>query len=189
MKRIGIPILLLLALVPALPAQDSSSTGTAAQKPWTVPDTPDKAVKVPIGGTGYLSVGVKRAEGFKGDVTVELRELPRGVSADSARKTVAAGEGAASFTFTASADAPPVETEIKVVSSSGATVLDAPVPFAVEDFSLTPAGTVVMVVSVACVISLVSFCVLRVMTLPPVEVEETIKGPLEIDTRDTEDAD
>ena len=49
-------------------------------------------------------------------------------------------------------------------------------------------GWIVMCISVGSVLSLVSFCLYRVLTLPPVE-EEHLKGPLEIDTRDTIDAD
>ena len=54
---------------------------------------------------------------------------------------------------------------------------------------MTPMGWIVMLLSVGSVISLVSFCVYRVLQLPPVEVEEHLKGPLEIDTGDQEDAD
>lgn len=53
---------------------------------------------------------------------------------------------------------------------------------------MTPAGWTVMIVSVGAVLSLVTFCVTKVLSLPPVEMED-IKGPLEIDTRDTQDAD
>ena len=54
---------------------------------------------------------------------------------------------------------------------------------------MTVAGWIVMIVSVGSVLTLATFCLVRVLTLPPVEVEEHIKGPLEIDTRDTIDAD
>lgn len=53
---------------------------------------------------------------------------------------------------------------------------------------MTPAGWTVMILSVGSVLSLVSFCLYRVLTLPPVDMEE-IKGPLEIDTGDTSDMD
>jgi len=53
---------------------------------------------------------------------------------------------------------------------------------------LSPVGWLVMMVSIGAVVTLSGFCVYRVLTLPPVE-EETLKGPLEIDTRDTSDAD
>ena len=53
---------------------------------------------------------------------------------------------------------------------------------------MQPAGWATMLLSVGAVLSLVSFCLYRVFSLPPVE-EESIKGPLEIDTGDTVDAD
>jgi hypothetical protein len=49
-------------------------------------------------------------------------------------------------------------------------------------------GWCIMILSVGAVLTLVSFCLYRVLTLPPLE-EEHLKGPLEIDTRDTADAD
>ncbi len=54
---------------------------------------------------------------------------------------------------------------------------------------MTAAGWAVMIVSVGSVLTLVSFCLYRVMLLPPVDMEEHLKGPLEIDTGDTIDAD
>jgi hypothetical protein len=53
---------------------------------------------------------------------------------------------------------------------------------------MTPGGWIVMIVSVSSVLALVTFCLVKVLSLPPTE-EEHIKGPLEIDTRDTQDAD
>jgi len=46
-----------------------------------------------------------------------------------------------------------------------------------------------MTASVGGVLALVSYCLVRVLSLPPVEVEETLKAELEIDTQDTRDAD
>lgn len=54
---------------------------------------------------------------------------------------------------------------------------------------MTSGGWIVMILSVGSVLTLVSYCLYRVLTLPPVEVEESLKGPLEIDTGDTQDAD
>lgn len=54
---------------------------------------------------------------------------------------------------------------------------------------MTVSAAIVMILSVSSVVTLVSFCLYRVLTLPPVEVEEHVKGPLEIDTHDTIDAD
>ena len=53
---------------------------------------------------------------------------------------------------------------------------------------MTVAGSIIMIVSVGAVLALTIFCVVRVLTLPPVELED-LKGPLEIDTGDTENAD
>ena len=53
--------------------------------------------------------------------------------------------------------------------------------------TLEPAGWIIMLLSVGSVLTLVTFCLVRVLTLPPVE-EEHLKGPLEIDTGDTADA-
>jgi len=54
---------------------------------------------------------------------------------------------------------------------------------------MTVGGWIVMALSVSSVVTLLSFCLYRVLGLPPVEVEEHLKGPLEIDTHDTIDAD
>lgn len=54
--------------------------------------------------------------------------------------------------------------------------------------SLTPQGWAMMLTSISVVLGLVSYCLYRVLTLPPVDVEE-IRGPLDIDTGDTDDAD
>jgi hypothetical protein len=53
---------------------------------------------------------------------------------------------------------------------------------------MTMGGLAIMVVSVGSVLALVSYCLVRVLSLPPVEMEN-LKGPLDIDTRDTIDAD
>lgn len=71
-----------------------------------------------------------------------------------------------------------------IPSRFGLIAADAPVTLV----PLSAAGWTVMILSVGAVLCLVGFCVFRVLTLPPVE-EETLKGPLEIDTGDTADAD
>ena len=53
---------------------------------------------------------------------------------------------------------------------------------------MTTGGWLVMLLSVSSVLALVSFCLYRVLSLPPVE-EEYLEGPLTIDTGDTQDAD
>ena len=45
-------------------------------------------------------------------------------------------------------------------------------------------GWIVMLVSIGAVLSLVSYCLYRVLTLPPLDAEE-VRGPLDIDTGDT----
>lgn len=54
---------------------------------------------------------------------------------------------------------------------------------------MTIAGLAIMIVSLASVLALAGFCLYRVLTLPPEVVEEHLKAPLDIDTRDTKDAD
>jgi hypothetical protein len=54
---------------------------------------------------------------------------------------------------------------------------------------MTEAGWCIMIVSVGAVLTLTTFCFYRVLTLPPDVTEEHLKGPLVIDTGDTEDAD
>jgi hypothetical protein len=54
---------------------------------------------------------------------------------------------------------------------------------------MTTAGLAIMVVSVGAVLALVGFCLFRVLRLPPKTVEDHFKAPLDIDTRDTADAD
>ena len=51
---------------------------------------------------------------------------------------------------------------------------------------MTPGGWIVMTISVGSVLTLVTYCLIRVLSLPPVEVEEHIKGPLEIETGDAD---
>jgi len=53
---------------------------------------------------------------------------------------------------------------------------------------MTPAGWATMLLSVGAVLTLMGYCLYRVLTLPPLEMEE-LHGPLDIDTGDTKDAD
>ena len=57
------------------------------------------------------------------------------------------------------------------------------------NYDLTTAGWTVMVLSLGAVLVLVTYCLYRVLSLPPVDAEEHLKGPMHIDTRDTQDAD
>lgn len=56
------------------------------------------------------------------------------------------------------------------------------------EYALNSAGWTVMLASVASVLTLVSYCLYRVLSLPAADVDE-IEGPLTIDTGDTQDAD
>lgn len=53
---------------------------------------------------------------------------------------------------------------------------------------LNALGGTIMGCSIAAVLTLVGFCLYRVLTLTPPDMEE-LQGPLKIDTRDTTDAD
>jgi hypothetical protein len=54
---------------------------------------------------------------------------------------------------------------------------------------MTPAGWIIMICSVGAVLTLTSFCLHRVLTLPPSVAAEHLKRPLGIDTGDTTNAD
>jgi hypothetical protein len=54
---------------------------------------------------------------------------------------------------------------------------------------MTIAGWLVMLTSVGSVLALTTFCLHRVLSLPPVDVAEHLKAPLDIDTRDTTNPD
>jgi hypothetical protein len=53
----------------------------------------------------------------------------------------------------------------------------------------TAAGWTIMIVSIGAVCALTAYCFYKVLTLPPREVTEHLKAPLDIDTKDTRDAD
>jgi hypothetical protein len=50
---------------------------------------------------------------------------------------------------------------------------------------MNPLGWIVMTLSVGSVLALTAFCLFRVLTLPPVEVEDLNVAPLSIETPDT----
>ena len=54
---------------------------------------------------------------------------------------------------------------------------------------MRPDGWIVMILSVGSVLSLVTFCVTKVLSLPPIEADEALVSELEIDTRDRRDPD
>jgi hypothetical protein len=54
---------------------------------------------------------------------------------------------------------------------------------------MTSAGWIIMIMSGGSVLSLTAYCMWRVLTLPPEIVEEHLKAPLDIDTKDTQNPD
>jgi hypothetical protein len=54
---------------------------------------------------------------------------------------------------------------------------------------MNPLGWLMMLVSVGSVLALTGFCLYRVLTLPPAEIEDLDTAPLRIDTGDTKNAD
>lgn len=54
---------------------------------------------------------------------------------------------------------------------------------------LTLYGWLAMTLSVGSVLLLTTFCLVRVLMLPPKEVSEHLKAPIDIDTRDRKDPD
>ena len=54
---------------------------------------------------------------------------------------------------------------------------------------MTAVGVAIMVVSLGSVVGLTAFCLYRVLTLPPVEIDTLDVAPLEIETPDLKDVD
>lgn len=50
---------------------------------------------------------------------------------------------------------------------------------------MNPLGWLVMIASVGSVLALTAFCLIRVLSLPPVEVDDLDTAPLRVDTGDT----
>jgi hypothetical protein len=164
--------------------------GCSAQiKPEAV-TAPEKVI-VAAGGTGYLSVKVDR-EQVPGKAKVALEQLPEGVTVvggESEKTLEKESDAEASFTLLASASVPVgTQYEVNVTVAGEKAAITKKVKLDVVDYSLRSAGWLVMSISVATVVALLGFCLYRVLTLPPVE-QEHVRGPLDIDTGDTRDAD
>jgi hypothetical protein len=54
---------------------------------------------------------------------------------------------------------------------------------------MTIQGWILMAVSLGTVLLLVGFCLTKVLLLPPVEIDDMQVAPIDIDTRDREQAD
>jgi hypothetical protein len=58
-----------------------------------------------------------------------------------------------------------------------------------ELLAMNLGGWVIMIGSVGAILTLVTFCMNRVLRLPPADLETHLKAPPDIDTRDLQDAD
>ena len=58
-----------------------------------------------------------------------------------------------------------------------------------EVLAMTAGGWMIMIGSVVSILTLVTFCMIRVLRLPPADLETHLKAPPDIDTRDRQDAD
>jgi hypothetical protein len=73
--------------------------------------------------------------------------------------------------------------------SKAAMIIAQAAPAAELPTTMTGAGWAIMIGSISFVLGLTVFCFYRVLTLPPMEVEEHLKAPLDIDTGDTRNPD
>ena len=73
--------------------------------------------------------------------------------------------------------------------SKVAMIIAQAAPAAELPTTMTGAGWAIMISSISFVLGLTVFCFYRVLTLPPMEVEEHLKAPLDIDTGDTRNPD
>lgn len=176
--------LLVLLLCVCLPGRGRAQTeeedvGIGAPKQFAIPQ----------GGTGYLTVSIDRKK-WKGPVYLEIRGLPAGVVVKPAARVELKKDEEKSVDFTfltgGSVEAKEYPIQLAVVGEQGEKKKS--LPLEVRDFAIRGYGLLAMVLSVTAVLLLSVFCIFRVLTLPPTE-EETLKGPLEIDTKDTQDAD
>jgi hypothetical protein len=181
MRRI---LFLFLAAFVLTAAATANAQEAEEDKSLSVP----KAVVVPQGGRGYLSVKVDR-DVFKNKVEIAVTGLPPGMTVDGKSKVElsAAADNAWEFKLLAATDLAEKDYNIRVAASDADKTItkDKIVPVTVQNFDVRGYGVLIMVISVASVLLLVSFCMYRVLMLPPTE-EETLKGPLEIDTRSAE---
>jgi hypothetical protein len=179
-RRGALPALAALALL--------APCGRAAAEKKPAVTVPERVV-IPVGGTTEITVQVDK-DVIEGRARVELRGLPEGVQVIKGEGVIAAKADAKSTSFTLLADKD-VKAEqdhrVTVVVTAGDTVEKAAFTLHTEKYTLTATSWVIMLVSVGSVLVLVTFCLVRVLTLPPTE-EESLKGPLEIDTGNTHDA-
>jgi hypothetical protein len=178
---------LLLAILPLLAVLGDTPTargGGPEESSITVPER----VVIPVGGTTDFTVEVDR-EKLEGKATVEVTGLPEGVTVEKQTATLGSKEDSLSVALRASGDIKADQDhKLTVVVATAEGRQWATFTLHTEHYTLDAVSWVIMLVSVLTVLLLVSFCLIRVLTLPPTE-EESIKGPLEIDTGDTQNAD
>jgi len=165
-------------------------TAVAAAKDTASAVTVPESIVVPSGGTGYLVVKFDRKL-LRDKLDVSLEQLPKGLAVvdKPPAKSVEKDDGDTILALLASESVPAGDLgRLQLIVAGPDLQIKKSVDIKIVQFGMRPLSWLVMSVSVSAVLILVSFCVWRVLTLPPVE-EETLKGPLEIDTRDTDNAD
>ncbi len=172
-------------------AQDSRAERMKEKIKKAVKVTPK--VFIPVDKKATLEIKVNR-ELLDGNIAVEIKGLPKGISSNIENGILKDPEEKKPDTnlpFSLKA-APDFELDefhkAKVLVSLNNVTVPMEFEVVVQNYHLETGGWMVMVISVCSVLLLVSFCLVRVLTLPPTE-EETLKGPLEIDTGDTQEAD
>lgn len=156
----------------------------AEGEPIQVPER----VVIPVGGITDFEVKIDR-DLFEGKATVTLAGLPGGVEIIQGDGVIPSKKGSASFTLRANKDVQGEQDhQVTVVASAGVETKETEFTLHTENFFLSTTSWIIMLVSVGSVLTLVSFCLWRVLTLPPTE-EESLHGPTDIDTGDTQDVD
>ncbi len=126
-----------------------------------------------------------------GDVLIELRQLQKGKTSPQESSLSFQREEGSKEKIDLKPETPlkvNIQNAHVVVVGDETTQKKREVPILVRNYNIRGFGLAAMSLSVVTVLALVSFCLYRVLSLPPAE-EEHLKGPLEIDTKDTENAD
>jgi len=100
---------------------DTAKTDTAkvgVDKAKLTVSPPLAPVTVKQGGVTKVDIGVKR-ENFKEPVTVEFKDLPKGVTVEEKDMKVAADKGTATYTLKAANDAEVVTDKVVTVNVNG----------------------------------------------------------------------
>lgn len=134
------PIAVMCGLL-AVAGCGKTETSTAPSKNPAKPNTPRKlSVKGPSNQsvtqdrTDEMSVSVERS-GFSGPVTIELRNLPKGVTVETKDLTLPADKNSLTVTIKAAPDAPAVVDHVVQVAAKAKE--EADMPEVASDFKLT----------------------------------------------------